>query len=327
MNETVLQEALAQVQERRMRARMENDRRFEEVNRKIPPLAEINARLAQTSMKVMELATSGEAFQERLEQLKRENLEAQQLSRQLLVSQGYPADYLEIRYTCERCQDTGYAEGRYCDCLRNAAASIAIARMNRNARMQLSDFGQFSLEYYKGFTTKDSRDCYQQMRKVYNRCVEYAESFGGNGDSLLFYGNTGLGKTHLSLAIARAALAKGYDVIYDSIINLLAQVEKEHFGKVSSEMDTLSLLLEADLLILDDLGTEFSTSFNISTVYNIINTRINRSLPTIISTNLGFLDIQKRYEERIVSRLFAVYDCLEFIGSDIRLQKRRKGQT
>lgn len=327
MNGTVLQEALLTVQQRRQHAQMENERRFGEINRKIPPIAEINSRLAQTSLQIMEIARSGGNVQERLEQLRTENLEAQRLCAQLLEKNGYPADYLDIRYTCEACQDTGYSEGHYCDCLRSIAASVGIARMNRKAQMELTDFGQFSLDHYKGITTPDGKDCYSLMRNVYNTCVKYANNFGKDSPSMLFLGRTGLGKTHLSLAIAREVLAKGYDVIYDSVINLLGQVEKEHFGRERPEVDTLALLLQVELLIMDDLGTEFDTPFNVSTVYNIINTRLNRGLPTIISTNLDFQGIRSRYEERIVSRLFAVYNCMQFVGTDIRLLKKQQGKN
>jgi DNA replication protein DnaC len=121
-------------------------------------------------------------------------------------------------------------------------------------------------------------------------------------------------------------LGNGYEVVYDSIINLLQQVEREHFGRDKSEVDTLYLLLHVDLLILDDLGTEFDSPFYVSTVYNIINTRINRGLPTIINTNLDLLSIRRRYEERIVSRLFAVYECMHFEGADIRLLKKKNSE-
>lgn len=144
---------------------------------------------------------------------------------------------------------------------------------------------------------------------------------------MLFYGRTGLGKTHLSLAIAHDVLGKGYEVIYDSIINLLEQVEREHFGRAQVDgIDTMAILQSVDLLILDDLGAEFQSPFYVSAIYNIINTRLNRGLPTIISTNLEFIDIKKRYEERIVSRLFAVYETMHFIGSDIRLMKKKMQQ-
>ncbi len=323
MNESIFQEALLQVQARRLRAMTENERRYEEINAAIPPIAEINAQLAQTSVRILDIAREGGNVQERMAALQRENQEAQRITAQLLTSYGFPADYLDMHYTCEKCQDTGYANGTYCDCLRSAVASVGIARMNRSAQMQLSSFQQFTLDYYKGKTTPQGQDCYAQMKKVYNACVSYAANFGHDSPSLLFYGRSGLGKTHLSLAIAREAIQKGNEVIYDSVINLLQQVEKEHFGRERAEIDTLELLLQADLLILDDLGAEFDTPFYTSTIYNIINTRLNRSKPSIISTNLDYPGIRSRYEERIVSRLFAEYECLQFVGTDIRLLKKQ----
>ena len=136
-------------------------------------------------------------------------------------------------------------------------------------------------------------------------------------------GNTGLGKTHLSLSIANEVLSKGYSVIYDSIINILHKIENEHFGRDKTN-DTLSLINETELLILDDLGTEYSSSFYVSTIYNIINTRLNASKSTIISTNLSLAEIGDRYDERIVSRITTMYNCMTFAGNDVRYQKKQR---
>ena len=138
------------------------------------------------------------------------------------------------------------------------------------------------------------------------------------------YGKTGLGKTHLSLAIAAEVSKKGYKVIYGSAQNLLRKVEKEHFS--GGDDETINSLLECDLLVLDDLGTEFESKFNASQVYNIINTRLNFSLPTIISTNLTMSELEGRYEQRVVSRLIGEYDVLMFIGNDVRQLKKKIGK-
>lgn len=325
MNEMIFNEAMRTVSNRRIRAREENERRYDEINRRIPEIAEINGQLAQTATKILDICQKGESIEKRLEALKRQNLEAQALSARLLEAAGYPADYLDMHYTCEKCQDTGYFEGVYCDCLKKLIASLGITRMNENAQLKLSTFDQFSLEYYRGKTDEQGGDCYLTMQDILRACRRFAQEFDPKeSPSLLFYGRTGLGKTHLSLAIAAEVLQGGHEVIYDSVINLLQQVEREHFGREKSEVDTLSLLLSVDLLILDDLGTEFDTPFYVSTVYNIINTRLNRGLPTIINTNLDLMSIRRRYEERIVSRLFAVYECMHFIGTDIRLMKKKE---
>lgn len=322
MNDLILQEAQRIVSSRRLYAKSENERRYQEVNARIPQLAEINRQLAQTAIKVLDTLKDGENIQQRLDVLQRQNLEAQEISKQLLASHGYAPDYLDMHYTCEKCQDTGYLHGGMCDCVKKLLATLAVNKMNEHAQLSLSSFDQFSLEYYRNKRDERNNDCYQVMESILRACQGYAQNFSTQSPSLLFYGNTGLGKTHLSLSIANEVLQKGYDVIYDSIINLLQQIEREHFGREKSDMDTLELLLQVDLLILDDLGTEFDTPFYVSTVYNIINTRINRGLPTIINTNLDHAGIRRRYEERIVSRLFAVYECLHFVGSDIRLMKK-----
>ena len=322
MNEQLFQQALLSVQSRRMQAQSENDRRHREINAKIPQIAEINSQLAQTSARLFAMMRDGKANEEQIEQLRRENLEAQKICAQLLTANGYPADYLEIRYQCEKCNDTGYYQGRYCPCLEQAIAAAAIRSMNRSAQLELASFEQFSLEYYRGRTV-NGEDCYDMMRRILSACQSYAAQFSRKSPSLLFYGGTGLGKTHLSLAIAHDVMLAGFDVIYDSIINLLGKVESEHFGRSKdAEADTLDLLLNVDLLILDDLGTEYTSPFYVSTIYNIINTRINRALPTIISTNLDFIGIQRRYEERLVSRLFTMYEPKHFIGEDVRLLKK-----
>ena len=130
-------------------------------------------------------------------------------------------------------------------------------------------------------------------------------------------GKTGLGKTHLSLSIAEVLIKNGWNVLYDSTINYLRQIEKEHFGR-DLNGNTLQILLDADLIILDDLGSEYDTSFYVATIYNIINTRLNKNLPTIINTNLTPQELERKYDSRIVSRLFTMYTYLKFTGNDVR---------
>ena len=224
MNESIFQEALQEIQSRRIRATSENERRYAEINEKIPPIAEINAQLALTSSKILTVLQNGEDVQKHLADLQQKNLEAQMLSAKLLTDYGYPADYLDMHYTCEKCQDTGFIGSTYCECLRRRIAAIGITRMNKTAQLNLCDFSDFSLDYYKGITTSQGEDCFTAMKKVFNGAVHYASDFTKASPSLLFYGSSGLGKTHLSLAIAKKVIEQGYDVIYDSIINLLSQV-------------------------------------------------------------------------------------------------------
>ena len=159
------------------------------------------------------------------------------------------------------------------------------------------------------------------MAGNYRYCKNYADNFSLKSPSLILYGATGLGKTHLSLAIAGEVIGKGFGVIYGSAQNLLNRLENEKFGRSGQDGDTLSLLLECDLLILDDLGAEFSTAFTLSAIYNIINSRMLASLPTIISTNLEPGELDKKYDQRIASRILGSFTPVYFCGRDIRQLK------
>ncbi len=311
--------ALTIIQGRRANALLTSQQRTAEINEKLPAAAEINRRLAETG-KALFAAMQSSDPQAQIAAIRRRNEDGQALLRQTLVSGGYPADYLELQYTCSRCHDTGYLETGYCDCLKREAGRLAAAELNEHAQLALCCFDTFSTAYYR----TGGPECVETMTRIFHFCRQYAEQFSTASPSLLMIGKTGLGKTHLSLAIANTVIRQGHTVLYDSIINVLRRVEREHFGRDTAEEGTLELLLDCDLLILDDLGAEFDTGFYVSTVYNIINTRLNRNLPTIISTNLTHEEVQKKYEDRIVSRLFAAYTCLAFAGTDIRLQKAKQ---
>lgn len=317
MDNELLDKAKAIITDRRLKAINENEARIAEINNKIPQIREINDTLFNTGKEIIRIISEakGHDVSQEIERIRNNNLGAQAMCRQLLVNNGYPPDYLNIHYTCPLCNDTGYNGHMYCDCLKKTLGKLAADELNKNAQLALSSFDTFKLSYYTG-------NDYFTMEKTYNFTRRYAESFTENSDSILMFGKTGLGKTHLSLAIADAVLKKGYSVIYDSVINILRNIEKEHFSyEHSSEM--IDMIMDAELLILDDLGTEYESRFYNSTIYNIINTRLNRRKPTIISTNLDIERLRERYDERIVSRIVTLYKCFEFTGEDIRLQKAR----
>lgn len=317
MNSEIYDKAMSVLVNRRARAVSENDMHIQEINSKIPQIHEINDVLFNTGKELIQIISEGNSAdtQNKINQLRRNNLQAQEMSRKLLAANGYPEDYLDIHYTCNMCNDTGYCDGSYCDCLKKLCGRIAADELNKNAHLKLSDFDTFSLSYYNG-------DDYFNMQKILEFTKQYAETFNENSNSIFMFGKTGLGKTHLSLAIANSVLDKGYSVIYDSAINILRNIEREHFSREHSS-DMIDLVMNTDLLILDDLGTEYETPFYNATIYNIINSRLNSGKATIISTNLDLAGIKRRYDERVVSRIISVYTCLAFKGEDVRLQIRQ----
>lgn len=315
-DKAVFDKAEAELTRRRIRTEALADRRLEEIEKKIPEIAEINAQLANTSLELSGLILKRQGdFQENLEKLRQSNLQGQEMIKTLLTANGYPADYLDTKYHCAKCCDRGYLQGERCDCFRDLLGKYAVERLNSGSQMKLCSFDTFDLSYYPNADTNGTNS-YIKMQEIYSYCREYARTFSLKSRSIFMLGLTGLGKTHLSLAIAREVIEKGYNVAYDSIVNFLRMVEKEHFGR--ADTDTLQLLLSTDLLIMDDLGSEYESGFYVSTIYNIINTRLNKGLPTIINSNLTPAELQKRYDDRIISRLLAMYDYLRFVGSDIR---------
>ena len=306
------------IKTRRIRALNEYERRVAEVTEKVPQFAEINKTLYDTSRQIMQLISSNnnpDEVNQKIGMLKYYNLTSQKMSADYLKNNGFPENYLDIPYECKKCSDTGFIHGNYCDCFNKVYQQLAVEDMNKNVKMNLTSFDTFDLSYYKGSDRKE-------MEETFSRAVKYAEDFGKEPQNLLLFGETGLGKTHISLAIANEVIKKGFSVFYDSTINILKNMEKEYYSYEFHDEYT-SMIMDSDLLILDDLGTEYTKPVYTTLLYNIINSRINSSKSTIISTNFGYKFIAKYYDERIVSRLQAMYQYLKFKGEDVRLQISR----
>jgi DNA replication protein DnaC len=305
---------------RRETAEREAEQRTEELELLSPELRALNRKLSAAGLKAVQLAIAGD--QAAMDKLRDENLADQERRREILESLGSSEEALEVHYTCPVCNDTGVVGNHYCDCFKRLVKSLQTENLNAVSPAGDSTFDNFNLAYYQGVTDPETGvDAYSRMGQIVSYCEAYAEDFGLSSPSLILYGNTGLGKTHLSLAIANKAIEKGFNVVYGSAHNLLSEIEKEHFGRLKSDDSPEDNVLNADLLILDDLGAEFSTSFTVSMVYNIINTRILKGLPTIISTNLWYDEISDKYGNRVYSRIIGNYTPLEFAGRDVRQLK------
>lgn len=307
--------------ERRKKAQRLQQAHHLTATEKIPEIAAYEAQLAETGLAVVKALSMGKDGESYINQLAQMNQRVQGCIRDLLVRGGFPADYLETPYTCKRCEDTGFVGGYACDCRRQLLAELSMQALSAVSPSAQCTFDTFSLDYYPlpvdpqlGVSPRN------RMAEILEYCRSYAEDFGPDSESLYMHGATGLGKTHLSLAIANAVTAQGYSVIYDAAQNLLSSLEREKFGGGSGARE--QELLDCDLLILDDLGSEFSTSFTVAAVYNLINTRLNRQKPVIISTNLTETELEAKYSQRITSRIIGNYVSLLFLGKDIRQIKK-----
>lgn len=278
-------------------------------------------KISSAGSKAAIAVVNGGDVRSELERLKAENLRYQREFDDLLAKNGLSREDIKAAYTCKKCQDTGYVDGYMCTCFKDLLKATAFNALNRVSPLQISSFDSFSTDYYASLPDGQRK----MMTTNFEFCRDYAEKFSLSSQSILFQGGTGLGKTHLSLAIAGKAIDKGYGVVYGSVHSFASALERERFNP--AEEDTAQLLNSADLLLLDDLGTEFPSQYVSSSLYNIIDTRIMKSLPTIISTNLSIEELQKRYGERLVSRLFSCYVRLTFAGKDIRILKKRMSQN
>lgn len=322
-NEQYFNAAMDRLSRRRSDNRMISDLRREEVYEKIPEYRELSDRLAETGQKLVSLIMRGGEVADGVSELEKDNLNTQKCMQQLLVSAGYPEDYLKPVCTCPICRDKGTVDGRWCACFQRLMLGEAAKELNANSPLELSSFDSFRLDYYPDVLNPALRVSEREiMRRNFDYCRAYAENFTGKSDGILMSGATGLGKTHLSLAIAARVLEKGYSVIYGSSPELLRIMEREYFGK--SDKDTMAALTGCDLLILDDLGAEMEKPLYESLLYEIINARVSRGLPMIVSTNYSTTDLQKHYPDKICSRLLS-FHLMPFFGTDIRRILKKKG--
>ncbi len=321
--------AKARLSQRRTQAHREARLRREMIEAKLPRVAEIQREISRAGARTARIIVNGGNVAEQIEKLAQENLAQQQELRSLLQSAGLSEEDLEPRYACAICKDEGYVDGKMCQCLKELLREEAYQGLNRLSPLALSRFENFDLTYYSEQpNAKTGVSPRKKMEDNFHFCRRYAAEFSLNAPNLLMLGATGLGKTHLSLAIAREAVAAGFGVIYGSAQSLISQLERERFGRSGKpEEDSAALLLDCDLLILDDLGTEFVTPFVLSAVYHIINSRLVACRPTIINTNLSLSELKERYSERIISRITGAYRVLWFDGRDIRQLMRMRSSA
>lgn len=310
------------INERRKKAETEAEQRRSAFALAEPRYAQ-NRLTMIDSMRVIFSAMGDHADEDRLavilQEQKMRNLAAQDDNRRLMREHGLPEDAFEPKYTCALCKDNGYIGTKRCKCFMDLLKQLAFEEAGERSPLRFSSFADFKLDYYSE-TPVPAYGCSpkHRMSEILALCREYADGFDLKSPNLLMIGETGLGKTHLSLAIAGEVIKKGFSVLYNSAQNIFNELDREHFSRGEKRDEYETLLLDSDLLVIDDLGAEFSTQFTNAALYNIINTRIIKSKPTIISTNLDMQELETRYTRRISSRLIGEFLALQFFGEDVR---------
>ncbi|WP_295153463.1 ATP-binding protein [uncultured Ruminococcus sp.] len=312
--------------ERRNDAEKQHTERLQEIAENAPEIYRMNNEaLGLNYALIGSIGKGGEkkSISESIAAIRERNLTIRHNIRAMLEACGYPGDYLQYHYVCEKCRDTGYHEGVRCDCMKKLLKYYTTEEINERCSIELHDFSEFRVELYSNVPSPGGEIPREKMRTLFDFCRKYAEHFDENSRSLFFFGRTGLGKTFLSSCIAKKLIEDDRNVVYGSLLKLLRQIEDERFHRASG--DTTGVLLDADLVILDDLGSEFQTQFTDAVIYEILNERINNRRPTIISTNLTTKELDRKYNDRIVSRITGCFIPCAFLGSDVRLEKMKKG--
>lgn len=317
----VCKRASDELARRRQTAENEAFARRARVMKAFPQVLECERRMAASAGQVARAVMNNGNVEDVLALAQKENEAAQKELAGYIAAAGEKGTDFSPLYTCPKCGDTGFAGHGVCECQQTLLAQYAGEALSKTSGMKLTTFDTVDLSYYD----ETSRSL---MEDNFAFCRAYADQFDTSADSLLLFGSTGTGKTHAALAIAKVATGHGFSVIYGPVQTLLRQLEKEHFGK--AEGDSEEALLSCDLLILDDLGTEMSTSFTNSCIYSILNGRMMAGLPTIISTNLSASEWAPRYGEAIASRVLGTFEPLSFTGNDVRqakLERRLSGEA
>lgn len=309
---------------RQFRNKRDQDERIREIYEKIPQVEALNdeiaASMAQAGRKKLQGDEEGvKALKQEAEALKNQRL-------RYLERNGYPADYMQMRYHCPVCRDTGYVDGKKCRCFRQMEIEILYDQSNIREVLERENFDTLSMAYYdrERIDERSGRTVYEYMSMVIEECHRFVENFGKEKGSILFTGSTGCGKTFLSNCIARELIRQYYSVVYLTATDMFDVLSESRFSGRDEEeaRDKAAYILDCDLLIIDDLGTELINTFTASQLFYCINERLNRKKGTIISTNLALNRMQDEFTERVTSRIMSQYKVLPLLGEDIRLLRR-----
>lgn len=312
-------------QKLQLRNKHDQDERIAKAYAKIPRLAEIDREIASLSMKKARLLlgeSEGQDFDlaETIQQLSEER-------QVLLLSHGFPSDYLKMQYTCPLCHDTGYVENEKCICFKKAISEHLYTQSNIRELLNTTSFKNFSLDYYSNDLTNEATGmtARKTAAKALQQTQDFVRDFDHTFQNLFLYGDTGVGKTFLSCCVAKELLDTTHSVIYYSAFDLFDALAEKTFSNSEESQGKNDYILDCDLLIIDDLGTELTNRFVASQFFLCINERILRKKSTIISTNLSLGNFMERYSERVFSRVSSNYTMIKLIGNDIRIQKKLLG--
>ncbi|MBS4973720.1 MAG: ATP-binding protein [Clostridium celatum] len=300
-------------------------KRREEIKNKYPEILELDTTIQKLCLNLSMAALRGITDQNELNNIKEEITDLRAKKYEMLVSHGYNPDYLNLHYNCPKCKDTGFIGIDKCSCFKSKLIKLYYKDSDLEEAVKTNNFKNFNINLYSNHKLNDER--YTPRKNIEDILEyitgEYLPNFKNSNTNLLFYGNSGTGKTFLSWCIAKELLDKGFLVVYKTSDDLLRALKDIKFN---NDTDLENLLINCDLLIIDDLGSEQITDFSSTELFTLINKKILKNKKMLISTNLSLPLISKRYSERISSRIIGEFKLFKFFTEDIRIQLNLKRQ-
>jgi len=323
MKDQAIKQALRELEQDRRKAQAVAEQKYEAMIDAIPRIKEIDDALNQSQIAIARLILKQPGIP--TDELKTQTQALLAEKQALMLEGGFDDAYFAQAYNCTACEDTGFIGNNKCACLNQRLIEKYYEMSNLSRTLQKENFDAFDISYYSeeidettGISPREN------INHIWSTSLNFVRDFDSQFGNLLLHGKTGLGKTFISNCIAKDLLDRGKTVLYVSASQLFKMVEEIRFHRDDDmEPDAmLGMVTGADLLIIDDLGTEFSTVLTTSELFNFINTRLLNRKSTIISTNLDIPDFRDSYSDRIISRIFGEYTLLKFIGKDIRPIKK-----
>ena len=329
MKESKIREILISYQKKRDKAESDLELRKNDVYSQIPEFKKLDDEISKVGLQLAKLVLQNPSNKENIIlESKKKMDELKSRKKELLTKYKVPNGYLEIQHDCNICKDKGFLDnGHKCNCLKQEIINEAYKMSNISRMLEKENFTTLDTSIFSSEKDPESNISPQQnMLQIVSICESFILDFDkDNGENLLFYGDTGLGKTFMCNCIAKSLLDKGHLVIYQTAFKMFEIIEDYKFKNADSHIskENYENLFDCDLLIIDDLGTELTNSFTNSELFNILNTRLLSGKKTIISTNLSPMQLGSNYAQRIFSRIFDRFKMVKFIGKDLRWESKQ----
>jgi DNA replication protein DnaC len=294
--------------------------RKEEIRRKLPEIIDIQRSIGKLSLELsINILNNVENKDKYLKELKEKITDLRIRKSELLAINNYPVDYLEIHYQCPKCKDTGFIGHQKCSCYKQKLIKLYYNNSDLINILNKNNFDNFNFQVYSSLKSKGNPTSPRKnIERIASISWNYIENFSSSKENLLFYGNPGTGKTFLSNCISKELLDRGFLVVYRTSEDLIEDLKNIRFKNDTNLED---FLMNCDLLIIDDLGSEQITDFSKTELFNILNRKLLKQKKMLISTNCDLEELLKSYSERISSRLLGEFTLCKFFGEDIRIKQ------